>query len=148
MQKRDIVTDIQVIRLGCSTNKDGTSEENIPPTYESLHEKTALRVKKFSRRKCRATKMAAAARRRTRQIPVLPFFGRPFLTLSWFSTKKAFFTQRAVFSCNDSYSKYLSKMLKCSQSLMIACTDTCPAGRTDFSPARRTLVQGQLWQAI
>ena len=72
-------------------------------TYESLHEKTALRVKKFSRRKCRATKMAAVKGTGTRRIAVLPFFRRPFLTLSWFSTKKAFFIRRAFFSCNDSY---------------------------------------------
>ena len=46
--------------------------------------------------------MAAVKGTGMRRIPVLPFFRRPFLTLSWFSTKKAFFTRRAFFSCNDS----------------------------------------------
>ena len=59
--------------------------------------------KNFSRRKCRATKMAAVKGTGTRRISVLPFYRRPFLTLSWFSTKKAFFTRRAFFSCNDSF---------------------------------------------
>ena len=46
--------------------------------------------KNFSQRKCMATKLAATKRRGTRRIPVFPFFGRPFLTLSWFSTKNVF----------------------------------------------------------